>query len=139
MARTQAERAAFSKSLQRCVQNQSFLDTFYSIFMDRSAEVREKFKNTDFGNQKLILRASLYILETAADSDSPVPALEALAVKHDKHHYDIKPELYDIWLASMLMAVKEIDPLFSPEIESAWRKTMTPGIKVMTAKYKESL
>lgn len=128
-------RKTFKASLQRCIEKSAFLDDFYEAFQAASEEVRDKFKNTDFSNQKFILRASLYIMETAADSDQAVPALLDLAKVHDRQHYEIKPELYDIWLDCMISAVAKNDPEYSKAVEDAWRHTMGPGIDVMKAAY----
>lgn len=135
MARTQQDKTLFKDSLARCVSNGAFLDRFYALFLGSSEQVRDKFKNTHLPNQKIILKASLYIMETAADSATPPAALTELAKKHDRTHYDIKPELYDIWLDCMVRAAKDSDPQFTAETESAWRNTMRPGVEVMKSLY----
>ena len=48
---------------------------------------------------------------------------------------DIKPELYDLWLDRLVQAVREFDPKFDPEIETAWRRVLRPGIEFMKSRY----
>lgn len=135
MTRTGRQRELFKESLQRCITDIAFLDRFYRIFQDASEDVRNKFKKTDFVHQKFILRASLYIMETVADSGQPTPALVDLAKKHDRNHYAVKAELYDIWLDAMIMAVADTDPDYTEEIGLAWRQAMEAGIAVMKSMY----
>lgn len=133
--RSPADRTIFKASLERCIVNPAFLDDFYENFQAASAEVREKFKDTNFANQKFILRASMYIMETVADTGHPSQAFDDLAAKHDRNHYAIQPELYDIWLVCMLKSVSRFDTEFSAEIETAWKNTMMPGINLMKEKF----
>lgn len=134
MAVSQQERTLFKDSLKRCVSDSKFLDRFYVHFLSSSDEVKEKFKNTNMANQKIILKASLYIMETAAGG-TIAQGLKNLADSHDRNNLDIKPEFYEFWLNSMVSAVKDIDPQFSPDIEQAWRATMRPGMDYMQSKY----
>jgi len=41
----------------------------------------------------------------------------------------------NLWLDCLIQAVKESDPDFTHEIESAWREKMLPGIQVMKSHY----
>ena len=61
--------------------------------------------------------------------------LERLAKLHSRAELDIKPELYDLWLDRLVQAVKEFDPMFDMEIETAWRRTPQPGIEFMKSRY----
>jgi hemoglobin-like flavoprotein len=61
--------------------------------------------------------------------------LERLAKLHCRAELDIKPELYDLWLDRLVQAVKEFDPMFNPEIETAWRHVLQSGIEFMKSRY----
>ena len=124
------------QSLQRCLKNSSFLDRFYELFLASSPEVKEKLKNTSLQRQTIMLKGSLHImLLYAAGKLSDQGSLKQLAELHDHQHRDIKPALYTLWLNSMVAAVKESDPDFSAELETAWHHTMQPGIEFMTSFY----
>jgi len=45
--------------------------------------------------------------------------LERLAKLHSRAELDIKPELYDLWFDRLVQAVKEFDPMFDMETETA--------------------
>jgi hemoglobin-like flavoprotein len=126
--------ATFKSSLQRCLMNPAFFDSFYELFVGASDEVKEKFKNTDMKRQALMLQDSLFVLAVAAQGGKDSPArysLPGLAETHGHKGLDIRPELYDVWLDALLEAVKRHDPEHSPEIEEAWRTTLASGIEYM--------
>jgi hypothetical protein len=74
----------------------------------------------------------------AAESAPGSPAwrdLPRLAEEHSRGKRDIRPGLYDQWLDSLIDAARRHDPVFSPEIEKAWRETLLPGIEYMRSRY----
>lgn len=129
---------AFLASLKRCLAVPAFMDSFYQSFVNSSKEVREKFRNTDLKRQALMLSDSLYVLALAVQSqmDSPARgALPRLAERHSRRDLNIGAPLYDHWLACLIDTARHHDPQFTPEIEAAWRATLTVGIAYMKARY----
>lgn len=61
--------------------------------------------------------------------------LEYIARLHDRHHFNIEPDLYDLWLEALIDTVREFDNEFDAEIERAWRSVMSYGIEYMTSRY----
>ena len=128
----------FRTSLGRCLAAPSFLHDFYNLFIGSSAEVREKFKHTEFARQTRILSDSLYIMAVAAESTGEGVAwkeLDRLAARHAHSDLDVRPALYDTWLECLLEAARQHDPEFSAEVEDAWRKTLAPGIERLQSRY----
>lgn len=128
----------FLGSLKRCLSKPDFLLDFYGAFMASSDEVREKFRNTDFQHQTRVLSESLWAMALAAQGGEGSPArgaLPLLSERHDRHHLDIRPGLYDNWLECLVTTASRHDPLFSPEIEGAWRQTLSVGIEYMRSRY----
>jgi hemoglobin-like flavoprotein len=127
----------FDESLRRCNSNPEFLDRFYDKFLTSSPKVRQKFTHTDFGRQKRALRASLNLMPLAASDPENGPSryLKDLAAQHSKTQLNIGAELYDLWLDSLLEAVREIDPECNAEVEAAWEEVMMVGIQYMLKKY----
>ena len=128
----------FRRSLHRCLGDPAFLQSFYEAFVGSSEEVREKFKNTDMKRQVRMLENSLYVLAVAVQGGVNSPArsdLPRIAERHSRRDLDIRPELYDLWLASLLETAKRYDPEFTPEIEAAWRDTLAAGIDYMRSHY----
>jgi hypothetical protein len=103
-----------------------------------SEEVREKFRNTDLQRQARMLSDSLYVLAVAVQGQAGSPArgdLPRLAERHSRRDLDIRPPLYDHWLACLIETASRHDPQFTPEIEAAWRATLAVGITYMKARY----
>lgn len=114
-------------SFQRCRQSPGFVDTFYDVFLSTSPEIAEKFAQTDFKIQKLMLRESLLsMLCFNMGMAGTKEELLRLAKRHED--LDIQPEHYAIWLDSLCEAVRRHDPQYSPEIEALWRDAMQKGI-----------
>ena len=124
-------------SLARCNESTGLLDRFYEIFLASSPKVREKFAQTDFVRQKSALRASLDAMLLAARDEKAGSAqyLGDLAERHSSRQLNIGSELYDLWLDSLLAAVKECDPKSSPEVQEAWEKVMIVGIAYLLSRY----
>jgi len=128
----------FRASLRRCLSDPRFLTSFYDAFVGSSEEVREKFKNTDMSRQVRMLEDSLYVLAVAAQGGHASPArgaLPGLAKRHSREDLDIRPGLYDLWLAALLQTVAACDPEHMPQIEAAWRDTLSAGIEYMRSRY----
>jgi hemoglobin-like flavoprotein len=85
-----------------------------------------------------MLEDSLYVLAVAAQGGRASPArgaLPGIAKRHSREDLDIRPELYDLWLAALLQTVAGCDPEHTPQIEAAWRDTLSAGIEYMRSRY----
>jgi hemoglobin-like flavoprotein len=124
-------------SLSRCIQAPAFLDRFYGLFIDSSADIRKKFEKTDFARQKKMLQDSLFVMLTAAGTSSgfAYKELSKLADRHSRQQLGIDPAWYDLWLSCLLKAVREHDPEYRPELDDAWRESLKDGIELMKARY----
>ena len=130
------EIALYNDSLERCSAHRDFLDRFYEIFTASSAEVAEKFERTSFPRQTILLKASLYIMMLVNwEKPEGHAHLERIALVHSQQGLDIRPDLYDLWLACLIATVKEFDPHFDAAIERAWREVLTPGIEFVKSRY----
>ena len=125
----------FNDSIERCSGTPEFLRRFYSLFLASSDEVAKKFERTDMRKQASLLKTSLYTMMLASGETERDFQLEHLAKRHSRAELDIRPELYDLWLARLLQAVREFDPLFDIETEAAWRNVLQPGIDFMKSRY----
>ena len=124
-------------SLSRCTQAPAFLDRFYELFIDSSADIRKKFENTDFARQKKMLQDSLFVMLVAAGATGGMARKELvkLAERHSRNQLAIDPAWYDNWLRCLLQAVSENDPEYRPELESAWRESLRESIDLMKSRY----
>lgn len=125
----------FNDSIERCSCRPEFLRRFYTLFLASSDTVAKKFECTDLRIQARLLKTSLYIMMLASYESERVVHLERLAKLHSRKELDIRPELYDLWLDRLVQAVKEFDPMFDMETETAWRRMLQPGIEFMKSRY----
>jgi hemoglobin-like flavoprotein len=125
----------FNDSIERCSCRSDFLNRFYTLFLASSDTVAKKFEHTDLRKQARVLKTSLYIMVSASGGPERTVHLERIAKLHSRAELDIKPELYDLWLDRLVQTVKEFDPMFDLEIDTAWRRVLQPGIEFMKSKY----
>ena len=122
------------QSYGRCCASPTFFDTFYRLFTGSSPAVREKFVNTDMSAQKHLLRAGILNLVLYARG-MPDSKLRAIGQSHSREGFDIRPELYDLWLDSLLLAVREHDGEAGAEDLAAWREVLGKGIALIKSFY----
>ena len=126
----------FESSLARCNANPAFLPRFYEIFRASSPKVRDKFARTNFDRQNAALRASFdLVLEAARGGSQNRDRMLDIAERHSSRDLNIGAELYDLWLDSLLAAVKEYDPVHNSSVNDAWEQVMMAGIQVMLRHY----
>src|SRR3569833_1335093 len=123
-------------SFGRCCLHPNFLATFYNAFMATSPEVARLFKSTDFTRQKKMLQLSLNLRISHAMGIGIVDGyLHQLAEKHSRHHLNVEPHHYTAWLNSLMKAVKQHDPKYTPSLEQAWRTDHNHNNKLIKSRY----
>ncbi len=126
----------FNNSLLRCQSNPQFLSHFYQKFIISNSEVREMFSGTDMKQQKMMLHASIQMIMLASQgNEAAADYLAKISKKHSKSDLNIKPELYDIWLETLIETIRIIDPENNDQIENAWKEIMTFGIEYMKSRF----
>ena len=123
-------------SFDRCEAAGDFAATFYEVFLSSSAEIALLFAGTDFEQQRRLLRATVYIMVTRDVGDPKArETLERIGHSHGRSKLDIRPEFYTVWLDSLCETVKQLDPEWTPDVETCWREGMRPGIELITSMY----
>jgi hemoglobin-like flavoprotein len=115
-----------------------FVSRFYEIFLEQSPDIAARFADTDMSRQKEMLAQSLHEMVDFSTSRVASERLRRVALRHSRGHRDVPPALYEIWLDSLIATVRELDPLFTTEIELAWRVILAPGIAYMKFSYERS-
>ncbi len=124
---------SFERATKRKVDGQEFLEKFYDIFMSNSEEIAAKFEQTDMARQRKHLLSSLnHMIYFSIDRRSSAE-LERVSKLHGKGNLDVRPALYEVWLESLLEAVRLFDTEFDEDIDLAWRVVLAPGIAYMKA------
>ena len=65
----------------------------------------------------------------------PDTKLQALGKSHSRAHLDIRPELYDLWIAALLKTISQHDAQLEKEDLQAWRVVLNKGIDVIKSHY----
>lgn len=129
----------YLKSFARIVEDEAaaeeFFKLFYSNFMAQSAEIRYKFRNTEWSRQITLLKNMLLYLQRYYETGVANERLQELAKTHSRREYDIAPELYELWLNAFLKTLREADPKWSKAVEAAWVEVLSPGIEYMSSRY----
>lgn len=126
--------SALKDSYGRCTVNQKFLDRFYDIFLASHPAIKPMFAKTDFTKQKALLRSGISMMIMYEDGTQVAKmALDRLGHSHGKQRMNIDPKMYQYWIDSLVAAVKECDPQFSPALEKYWRDAMRRGINYMVS------
>jgi len=127
----------FNNSYERCLEKGDLIDRFYEKYIASNELVAQKFARTDMKKQKEMLKASLHMI-MALRLSKPAEAVahfKRIGVTHGRKNHDIAPELYDLWLTCLLETVQECDAQYDMEIDTAWRKVFSGGIKIMKSMY----
>lgn len=116
-------------------QQHDFLTRFYELFLDSSPDVAQHFRDVDMERQKQMLGRSLQEMTDFSTSRAANEHLRRTAFRHSRWDRDISPELYDLWLESLIATAREFDLEFNEEVELAWRVVLAPGIAYMQFKH----
>lgn len=115
----------FLQSLDRCAEDKGFVPAFYDRFLTSSDEIRKKFQRTEFAKQNAMLLRSLRVAAgaTAGEGES-LRELWERAETHDRHHLNIEPRLYEIWVDTAIATAHDFDDKWDQHVESAWRRIL---------------
>lgn len=83
-----------------------------------------------------MLRRSLEMCATATQGEAEaLYELNERATTHDRHHLNIEPRFYDIWLETIIATAREFDDQWTDAIEAAWRRILGHVVQHMIRKY----
>ncbi len=126
---------AVRESFQR-VHDKGLAHRFYDIFLDADPRIKPLFKDTDFARQKeLFMHGLLMLLEYDEGRETGKMALHRLGELHSRKKMNIAPEMFAIWVNCLMKTLTELDPEFSPELETQWRHALQKGIAVIIKMY----
>jgi hemoglobin-like flavoprotein len=113
-------------SYGRCLRSRGFIERFYEILLARAPRIPPIFAKTDFQKQHMALRRgiSLAISWAAGDGMAKRPVEEMIRVHARTGRAPVPPEFHDMWLDSLLQAIRERDEQLTPALEARWREAM---------------
>lgn len=114
------------RSYGRCLRNPRFIERFYQIFMASHVDVPALFAHTDFSRQTMALRRgiSAAIAHAGGSTLSQRTMMQMAQVHAKQGRAPVPPALYPYWVDSLLLAVAENDPHYSPQLGMRWRAAM---------------
>ena len=127
--------ASYERVMRQELAGRAFIPAFYDRFIDSSPLVREKFRDTDMGRQIAMLEKSLHYVAYLFSSPDIYSYVEEIALLHSARGKDIPPQLYDLWLETLIDTVREFDPEFGIDVELGWRLSLARGIAYMKFMY----
>ena len=136
MSRDSAARDLASASYQRCCETPQFFDAFYRNFFAACPDAAPRFAHTDFERQHKLLRHALGLLLLFPKQPENDPTLLArVAERHSRRDLNVPPAFYPPFVDSLIATVKAFDPVFTAEVEEAWRRTVEKGVTYMVSRY----
>lgn len=128
-------RQLFHDSYLRCVvsDQDGFFERFYELFIASDLEVSEMFANTDMKRQITLLQESLLHMIDFSNSKVANQRMQEIAIYHGSTEMNIPLRMFDLWLDRLIATVRERDTRFTPQIETAWRVCLAPGIAFFKA------
>lgn len=124
-------------SYRRCAEQPAFYRTFYDRLLATDPAIPPKFEKTDFERQGKLLKHALGLLLSYAKRPNPI-LLERIALRHTRSGVDVPPEQYRHFLDALEQALAKHDPQYRPDVGSAWRAALAPGIAYMQSKYDDA-
>jgi len=128
-------RKLFNESYIRTVLNDQdeFFAHFYKRFMQAHQDISRIFANTNLDRQISMLQESLLYMIDFANSEVASPRINRLATLHGASNMNIPARIFELWIDCLVETVQERDPQFAPEIATAWRVVLAPGLAFFKA------
>ena len=125
-----------SRSFDRCEATGGFAEIFYNLFLQSSPEVPPYFADTDFDEQRHVLRDSVHMMVTHGAAEPRMrEMLDQLGRAHCRDAYNVLPRLYELWLDSICETAMMLDPQWDSDLERKWRACLRPGLQIIMAAY----
>jgi hemoglobin-like flavoprotein len=126
----------FLHSVTRCMEEHAFIPAFYEQLFDASDEIKAKFRFTDLEKQSDMLRRSLLLCaEATAGRTEALREVNERATTHDRDHLNIEPQLYAVWIDTLIATASDFDLQWNADVEAAWRKILGHVVQQMIRRY----
>lgn len=125
-----------SASYGRCILSEGFFEDFYETFQKSDPRIKAYFTDTDMSQQRRLLRHGIsYMIMYAEENRTGELKVEKLGDSHSETQMNIKPELYDFWIQSLVETIRKHDSKSTPELESDWKQILNLGVNKMKDAY----
>jgi hemoglobin-like flavoprotein len=136
---TAADYALVKEQYGKCILCPTFFDDFYKVFTSKSPEINRLFANTEMSEQKHALRAGLTFLIMFAEGQAAFAAdkLDKIGSTHKKTKLNIRPDMYPMWIQSLVATVKKHVPEFNDVALKAWTAVLQHGVNRIVSHYND--
>ncbi|MDP1799110.1 MAG: globin [Planctomycetaceae bacterium] len=123
----------------RCLIKPTFFEDFYKEFIGKSSEIGRMFANTEMSSQKEALRAGLTFLIMYAEGKSPFATekLDKLGASHKRTRLNVRPDMYPLWIQSLIATVRKHVPTFNETSLKAWQTVLQNGVNRIVSHYND--
>lgn len=120
----------FNGSFQRAIapDTYGFYKRFFHKLYDADSHIANLFANTGIDRCIKMLIQSMSQMLYYASTKHPNKQIKNIANMHGQEGLSLTSNYYDIWLECMIETIRETDPQFNEDIETAWRCMMLPGV-----------
>jgi hemoglobin-like flavoprotein len=119
-----------------CEDGDDFFDDFYATLSERAPGIGAMFAHVDMQQQnRLIRRGVEHLVNFALGSEESTEQLRRMARTHGREQLNIAPELYGLWVDTLMETVRMHDPNANDHVEAAWRIVLRGGIDLIIAGY----
>ncbi len=133
---TEEEIRKVKRSFARCFLKEDLILRFLNIIVESHPEIAPHFKDTDFDQIKLLLRQGINCtIMYASGVFAGEFCMQELRISHDRKHMAINPKYYPYWISSLVQAVSELDPEYTPELGNLWAEVVSPAVHFMASGY----
>lgn len=124
-------------SFRRCRPHRAeFFDDFYASLSERAPGIGTLFSQVDMQKQNELIRQGVeQLIDFASGSDTARQELQRLGKSHGRGGLNVAPELFCVWVNTLMDTVRTHDPEADDNVEAAWRMTLSRGIDLMTSLY----
>ncbi|MBI1310759.1 globin [bacterium] len=119
-----------------CDDGDDFFDDFYATLSERAPGIGAMFAHVDMQEQnRLIRRGVEHLIDFAQGSAESAGELRRIARTHGRQGLNIAPELYSLWIDTLMETVRAHDPEADDNAEAAWRVVLRGGIDLIISLY----
>ncbi len=112
-------------SLQRCLKAPGFLEHFLDLLALRAPHLRECIAVQTGGSQPFMARRCITTVLLAVGGAVPLEeARRKFAECRSSGGIGMTAELFPVWGATLVDAVRRYDPEFGPEVEAGWQRVL---------------
>lgn len=116
------------------VKHDPFARTFYRHLLASDPAVRRVFANTDFERQRELFLHGIYsLIDYARGGATGRLGIRRLGKTHGPSGMNITRAMYGHWIDSLLLALEEHDPNWSPELRNTWLRVLEIGVEAIIA------